>query len=59
MKGETCCACGRYDPPGGVRLTDGSFEGPGEFDFKQDWICKRAVACAEEIARQLRTGERR
>lgn len=40
-----CVACGRVRPPGGLRLTD---------DYA--WTCARAVACASEIARQIREG---
>jgi hypothetical protein len=45
---EQCKACGRINPPGGLTL------GPEGGGAEYEWFCRDAVACAEEIARQIR-----
>ncbi len=47
MPSETCVACGRTDPPGGLRL--GTEGGGAEYE----WFCRDGVACAARCAENI------
>lgn len=49
---EACVACGKVNPPGGLRL--GTEGGGAEYE----WFCRSSVDCAERCAEVIRKEKR-